>query len=91
MERKATAENGRQTPKNGATFWAMAALVAWSVVLVATAAVSGLFGDITRHDLTIGALGLGFVAMAAASVWLVRQDLSTYFSTARGTSRNVRR
>lgn len=91
MERKAVAAETRRKPKNGATVWATAALVTWTAVLIATAALSGLFGELTRHDLLIGALGLGFVVMAAASVCLLRNDLRDYFSPARGQSRNIRR
>ena len=91
MERKAAAATRRHTPENGATAWAVAAIVAWAAVLIAAAAISGIFGELSRHTLLIGALSLGFLVMATASVSLLRHDLRDYFSTARGQSRNIHR
>ena len=91
MESKAAAANSRHTPENGAAVWAFAAIAAWAAVLIAAAAISGIFGELSRHTLLIGALGLGFVVMASVSMSLLRHDLRDYFSTARGQSRNIRR
>lgn len=81
MERKAAVERARPKPAGGASVWAVAALVAWSGVLLAGAAWSGLLATITHHDLLIGALGVSFVLMAFASVALLRQDIETYLSS----------
>lgn len=90
MERKAAASTHRSTPENGATVWAIAAIVAWAAVLIAAAAISGVFGELNRHTLLIGALGLGFIVMATASVSLLRHDLRDYFATTRSQNRNIR-
>lgn len=81
MERKAAVESAKHRPVGGANIWAIAALVAWSGVLLAGATYSGLLATITRHDLLIGALGVSFVLMALASVALLRQDVETYLSS----------
>ena len=85
-----TAANLRHKPENGATVWAIAAIVIWGLLLIAIAAASGMFGEITRHDLTIAALAFSFVSMAAISTWLMRHDLHEYLSPARGQRRNLR-
>ncbi|MCX8996554.1 hypothetical protein NOF55_05500 [Rhizobiaceae bacterium BDR2-2] len=90
MERKTVAKNANRKAAGSATVWAGAALVVWSGVLVAAAAFSGLLGPLTRHDLLIAAVGAGFVVMASASVFLLRQDVNQYLSSARSQNRRTR-
>ena len=87
MERKVPAETGHQKTAHSANAWAVTALMAWSGLLVAVAAFSGVLNRITSHDVLIGLLGIGFILMAFVSITLARQDLRAFLASSSHDSR----
>ena len=92
MECKAAARTGSRRQANGhVPALGVIALAGWAALAAVIAFLSGAFSHITRHDLLIALIALGFVVMACASVSLVREDWRTLSRPDRSAPRRTRR